>query len=269
MVEPESFLRFLYAPIQPGVKFTDNFISYQEFLPHPDLQELIYCYWQLQTKVVLAQPFNYRVVTDGCIDIFFEVDSPAKTFIMGFCKSYTSFELPQTFNYFGIRFLPTKFPLFFGVNASTLTDNYKSLHIAAPNIAKFIAENVKPKNELNSQFDQYFCSLLGNFKPKDDQRLGKAIAKILKSNGNLQVDKDLDVGISIRQLRRLFEFYIGTTPKTFSKVVRFQHVLRINEDLNKNRLTDLFLSTGYFDQAHFIKEFKKMYGLTPNQALRK
>lgn len=262
-----SSIRSLYFPVQPDVKVTDHYLFYQEFLPDLPLQSTVYCYWQLQTQQKLAQPFTYRVVADGCIDIFFEVNHPAASFVMGFCKSFIAFELGDNFNYFGIRFLPTKFPLLFGIDAITLTNQSVALDTVLPIIAKDIATKIRAgaaAPEICQVLNDLLTPFLGH--APLDSRLAKALTIILQEKGNLQVERDLAIGLSSRQLRRLFEYYIGTSPKAFCKVVRFQYFLGISSNLNISRNPSLFLASGYFDQAHFIKEFKKLYGLTPNQA---
>jgi transcriptional regulator GlxA family with amidase domain len=80
------------------------------------------------------------------------------------------------------------------------------------------------------------------------------------------VEKELDTGLSARQLRRLFDFYIGDTAKTFAKVVRFQNILNAKPSTQSLRQNKLFFDAGYYDQAHFIKEFKNFYGVTPSKA---
>ena len=96
----------------------------------------------------------------------------------------------------------------------------------------------------------------------NDTRLYDAIAIILKNYGVLNIEKDLNTGISPRQLRRLFKYYIGDSAKTFAKVVRFQNILRAKPSKQSLQQNKLFYE-GYYDQAHFIKEFKNFYGVTP------
>ena len=72
---------------------------------------------------------------------------------------------------------------------------------------------------------------------------------------------ELDTGISTRQLRRLFDYYIGDSPKTFSNIVRFQHILSAKAYHNHS-----FLDT-YYAPAHFTKSFKTFYGDTPSKVL--
>ena len=84
----------------------------------------------------------------------------------------------------------------------------------------------------------------------------------MKNYGVLNIEKDLNTGISPRQLRRLFKYYIGDSAKTFAKVVRFQNILRAKPSKQSLQQNKLFYE-GYYDQAHFIKEFKNFYGVTP------
>jgi AraC-like DNA-binding protein len=89
---------------------------------------------------------------------------------------------------------------------------------------------------------------------------------IVKSAGMAHLESNINTGISARQLRRLFEYYVGDTPKTFSKIIRFQQILRAKPSVQSLRQNKLFFDAGYYDQAHFIKEFKTLYGITPAKA---
>ena len=120
--------------------------------------------------------------------------------------------------------------------------------------------------QIQKTFDSYFINLIENTTFDNDSRLYNAIEKILQEFGVLNIEQDLNTGISQRQLRRLFEFYIGDTAKTFAKVVRFQNILRAKPSSQSLRQNKLFFDVGYYDQAHFIKEFKNFYGVTPSKA---
>ncbi len=262
-------IRQLYKPIQPTIKQSAGNVTYFEFLPDIKLQAYIYCYWELKTTEILKEPFNYKVVADGCIDIFFELNNPKENFVMGFCKKYTEFPLHNSFHYIGVRFLPTMFPQIFNIDASTLSNRFEDLNIVIPKTAIFISENFKPQQtsqQVKSLFDIYFLDLIAKVKFNDDNRLYESINIILQNYGVLNIAKDLNTGISQRQLRRLFEFYIGDTAKAFAKVVRFQNILRAKPSSQSLRQNKLFFDVGYYDQAHFIKEFKNFYGVTPSKA---
>ncbi|WP_210420874.1 helix-turn-helix domain-containing protein [Chitinophaga sp. XS-30] len=242
------------------IRQAGNDVRYREILPAAALAPFIHCYWELETIRPLKTPFNYRVVADGCIDIFFELQQPQENFVMGFCNQYTEFRLEHSFHYIGIRFLPTMFPQLFPVNAAELSNRFEDLRAVVPSMAGFIADNIHPDHDLeqiSAMLNIHLGRLTEDRSFNADGRLYEAIRIILQHEGTLSTEKMLDTGISPRQLRRLFEYYIGDTPKTFSKVVRFQNSLRKGAGS---------FDAGYYDQSHFIKDFKTFYGATPRQA---
>lgn len=256
-------LRSLYLPVQPAVKQPAEGVEYHEFLPDTRLQDYIYCYWQLKTKYPLTEAFHYRVVADGCMDIFFELGNPQNSFVMGFSNSYTEFPLEQTFNYVGIRFLPSMFPQLYRINAAELSNQSVGLDMVVPVTAQFLSSAMQEgfsMPRIKAILDAHFSAIISSTAIDVDNRLYESIDLILQNSGAISIEKDLPQGISVRQLRRLFEFYIGDTPKEFSKVVRFQKILRDPGN---------YLNAGYYDQAHFIKEFKTLYGLTPGKVFKK
>lgn len=254
--------------MQPTVKSTLSNVSYVETPPHDDLQDLIYCYWQLQSLEPLTETFFYRIVADACMDIYFNLDQTKESYVIGFCKQYTEFPLERTFNYAGVRFFPSVFSQLFAFNASELTDQYADLDTIIPGLAEYISERIAPEaglNEISNAFNHYFLNHLYQHNSVSDPRILHAIEQITAHQGALSIEK-LDVGLSSRQLRRLFEFQIGASPKVFSKIVRFQQLLNANPSLESLRKNKIFFDVGYYDQAHFIREFKHFYGDTPHQA---
>jgi len=262
-------IRQLYSPIQPTVKQSADNVTYLEFLPDNKIQQFIYCYWELKTIKPLSEPFVYRVVADGCIDIFFELHKPQDNYVMGFCKKFTEFPLNNSFHYIGVRFLPTMFPQLFKINAADLSNRFENLKNVVPATSDFITDNFETHqsfNEIKKTLDKYFIDLIAKNALDNDSRLYNAIETILKNFGVVDIEQDLNTGISQRQLRRLFEFYIGDTAKSFAKVVRFQNILRAKPSSQSLRQNKLFFDIGYYDQSHFIKEFKNFYGVTPSKA---
>ncbi len=271
MTEALKNIRDYFTPIQPTIKDGDGQVGYVEAWPDNRLSPYIYCYWQLCTKRPLCKTFTYQVVADGCIDVLWEASDPSQPFVIGFSNAHTEFSLEKSFNYFGIRFLPTAFPLLFGTEASALTNNIEDLRNVLPIVAKELSECVENHRELNGlkvALDQFFLTTLDPTNDSLDSRLHAAIDLILKTNGTILLEKEIDVGISPRQLRRLFKFYIGDTPKSFSRIVRFQSILKAKPSVESLRRNKLFYDFGYYDQAHFTKEFKYLYGLPPITALK-
>lgn len=262
-------IRTLYRPVQPTVIQAGQSVSYREFSPDNILSNTIYCYWELKTNERLQDPFTYRVVADGCIDIFFRLDNPSENFVMGFCKKFTEFSLDNSFHYIGIRFLPTMFPALFKVDAKELSNRFERLEIVSNEISKYITDNFSNNDKfavIISKLDNYFIGLRKSVNTNLDSRFQNALNIILKNFGVVNLQSDLDIGLSQRQLRRYFEYYVGDTAKIFSQVVRFQNILNAKPSTQSLRQNKVFFDLGYYDQAHFIKEFKNFYGVTPTKA---
>lgn len=74
-------------------------------------------------------------------------------------------------------------------------------------------------------------------------------------------------GITSRYLNKLIYQHTGLTPISFHKIRRFQFSLKLVAR-NDQPLTSIAYESGYFDQSHFIKEFKSFTGLTPSAYLK-
>ena len=70
-----------------------------------------------------------------------------------------------------------------------------------------------------------------------------------------------------KKLERLFIKNIGVSIKKYSKIIRFYDIHMVLEEEGLENLTQKVLDKGYFDQAHFNRDFKKITGLTPSSKL--
>ena len=71
------------------------------------------------------------------------------------------------------------------------------------------------------------------------------------------------IGMSKRRFIQIFDERVGLTPKLYCRVRRFQDALRLIATGREVEWADLALDCGYFDQAHFIHDFKNFSGLNP------
>ncbi len=75
------------------------------------------------------------------------------------------------------------------------------------------------------------------------------------------------LGVGERRLQRTFASALGTSPKGFARLSRFLNACRVLRDGLEPTLTDAGLACGYYDQSHFIADFKAFSGLTPRAFL--
>ena len=266
-----KIIREYYKPIQPTVSANNDDISYKESKPNKEIENFIYCFWQLKTQKPLKSDYNYRVVSDGCIDIFFNHKKPTENYVMGFYRKFVQFPIGEDFDYIGIRFLPSAFTHLFGVDAKFLSNKSQELNKILPNFSEWINSKIKQVDlfeNITKILNEKIIGFSKNQSIKYDHRFLDSLNLIFKRNGFLDTEKDLNTGLSPRQLRRIFNFYIGTTAKSFSNVVRFQHILNAKPSKQSLKENKLYFDVGFYDQAHFIKNFKTYYGVTPSEAFR-
>lgn len=96
-----------------------------------------------------------------------------------------------------------------------------------------------------------------------------ALDAFIAAPGEQKIADIIDtIGISQRRFIELFKRKVGTTPKSFCRVMRFQQVVRsvaATDDRAQIDWLDIALGCGYFDQAHFVHDFKNFAGITPTE----
>ncbi|HKF20190.1 MAG TPA: helix-turn-helix domain-containing protein [Candidatus Angelobacter sp.] len=75
------------------------------------------------------------------------------------------------------------------------------------------------------------------------------------------------IGLSSRRFIQVFSEEVGLSPKLFCRVQRFQQVLQIVRREREVDWAEIALGCGYFDQAHFIHDFKEFSGINPTAYL--
>lgn len=89
------------------------------------------------------------------------------------------------------------------------------------------------------------------------------------SHGRMVSDVTGQIGLSQRRFIQLFSEEVGLTPKLFCRVRRFQEVLHLIERGQRVEWAEVALACGYFDQAHFIHDFRAFSGLKPTVYLER
>jgi AraC-like DNA-binding protein len=95
--------------------------------------------------------------------------------------------------------------------------------------------------------------------PLLDPRLAEA-ARLLRRHGSVRLAAE-SVGLSERQLERLFQDRFGLAPKRYASILRMRRAIRAAS--NGLSLADAALEAGYVDQAHFNRDVRILAGATP------
>lgn len=129
-----------------------------------------------------------------------------------------------------------------------------------------VLEEIFEENELSKKADKLEHLLLTNLNYELPNKLKEALHLISKYNNDSFTVEILarKLEISTSSLFRLFKNYVGQNPKSYLKTIRFRNSL--NEILkNQRSLTSIAHLNHYYDQAHFINDFKSFSGYPPNQ----
>lgn len=113
--------------------------------------------------------------------------------------------------------------------------------------------------------EQFLLSQLKDI--ETDKLIVEAVKLIYQSNGTIRI-KELNEKLFTSQspFEKRFRKVVGTTAKKFASIVRFNTVL---DNLNESKsLTEICYENNFFDQAHFIKDFKQFTGDTPENFKR-
>lgn len=111
-------------------------------------------------------------------------------------------------------------------------------------------------------FDAFF---LAAWRDGEGRELcGRALDALVAGNGAATVAELAAAhGLSARSLERLFARHVGLSPKTVARVLRFQAALRALMSDPGTALADVAAACGYFDQAHFVRDFRRFTGGVP------
>ena len=124
---------------------------------------------------------------------------------------------------------------------------------------------------LNDAFQMFACIerfLMNQMCPPDDPTqacVSFAVEQLSQNPSQMRLEKNKKkIGYSQKHFIHLFKKQVGVTPKQFLKIMRFQQVIRTLSQQKHLAWHQLALDCGYFDQAHFIHDFKQFAGMTPS-----
>lgn len=167
----------------------------------------------------------------------------------------------------GVEFSPLGAYRFFKFRQSEMKNQIYSLADVLGNIAKKTeeiianAENVEEKIEVLQHF---LCDIFT--KNKSDLIFDYCVKKIKTSKGSISIKQlERETGYSCRWLNMKFDEKIGVSPKNLCSITRFQFYYQALAQNSKEIFMQKEFYNLYYDQAHFIKEFKRFTGLPPSK----
>jgi methylphosphotriester-DNA--protein-cysteine methyltransferase len=178
------------------------------------------------------------------------------------------FAVQEDFQIFGAYLYPFALPQLFGISAAALSNEM-------PDLIALWGKDGRVLVEKMLEADRHECraALLSQFLLErmarqriEKSRVHGAIQALIHREGRMMLDELAgQMGTGMRQMEREFREHAGFTAKKLSRILRFQSTLKHFPAKPVQSLTEIALDHGYYDQAHFIHDFKAFSGYVPSE----
>lgn len=248
-------------------------LNYATISPNARLNGLIRSYWILESD----SAYTHYGMADVCTEMIFHYTGrfDELTGNGGYTPSFLSgiqgpgsrtrqFRIGHGFGIFGVYFYPHALSTLFHIPAEAITNEMPDLIGLLGEEGRILEETM-----LSATDNQQRVAIMDNFLLKrlphavHEPPVIAAMQQIIREQGLVQVgDLGTKYFLSQRQFERKFKAVSGFTPKLFSRIVRFHAALDLYGK-NDWRMTDIAHFCGYYDQSHFIHDFRMFSGQHP------
>jgi hypothetical protein len=259
------------------------FMDYQTFPPHPDLQSIVKCHWTLEIPAQVGVQ-KQLIIPDGCIDMIFIIGDDVKRFtseddfiiqpramVLGQITAPFYVQPTGSVNSFAVRFYPYGFSNFVSGTMNELANKETPLAgLFGEQASKSLAEDIILAENTSKRIGIVETFLFEKLADKAiiDNIVKRTVDTLLSTKGKAAINTILKEDLSKRrQMERKFIEQIGISPKQLGKVIRLQSALKMLLNNQSESLTEIAYEGDYYDQAHFIKDFKEFTGTTPRAFL--
>lgn len=246
---------------------------YQQVEPSEELSHIIKSFWMIDSEddnTIHQQ----KIFPDGYPEMIFHYgdvyrvnisgnwETQSTELIAGQIRNHFFLENTGVSKMFAIKFQPWALKELFSLEMSSITDKVivvpDSIKVKT-SIIKNIAINNCEFSEKVTQIETWFLSQ----KELDFHSNHKAVQYIQEKNGLIKLNELTELcKITERTLERYFKSYIGLSPKFYSRIIRFSSIFELIQEKNID-WQDIVYRAGYYDQSHFIKNFKEFTGEDP------
>ena len=249
-------------------------MSFQRISPPEELRNIIECYWVVENND--PSPLEEKIIPDGFAELIFHYGDPylirlkdqwevqSKNLYAGQISRFFYLKNSGVSRVLGVKLKPAAVTQLYNISADRFTDKVVGLStISEIKNAPFLNEldNCKSADEKISILNQYFYTLSSayNYGPAD-----RAVELILSARGIISVSElCAALYISERQLERIFRQYIGLSPKYYCRIIQFNYIFQCIQNKDSTWM-DIVHNAGYYDQSHFIRNFKAFTGEEPS-----
>jgi AraC-like DNA-binding protein len=232
------------------------------YWPSPDLAPFVEHYWIVRWD--LREPHVAETVPHPSVHMVLETGGRAE--IVGVMRTKFTRVLEGRGRVVGTKFRPGAFRPFVKTPVSAFTDRHPALRDAFGARAAKLGERLLAPDD-DREGIAVIEDFLRGFRPVADDAMslaGRVAARVADERAITRVEQLVrEFATATRRLQRVFGEYVGVSPKW---VIQRYRLLDAAERVAAGTFVDwadLALDLGYADQAHFIRDFKRLVGRTP------
>jgi AraC-like DNA-binding protein len=247
---------------------TDPKFQLTRHAPSGDLAFFVKHYWIVSWDLTGQDPYMQHVVPNPCVNMVIE---KKKTGIFGPAKSKFSYFIQGKGLVFGVKFRPGGFYPFIKQPVSGLTEHPVKLTDVFQEEDEAFENAVLRQEDAPAMVELAETLIRRSLPQKDDTitLINEIIARINEDREITKVDEICEsFSINKRQLQRVFDQYVGVSPKWVIRLYRIQNAAEAIDLGHTRDWPTLSAGLGYYDQSHFIKDFKTIIGQTPEEYVR-
>lgn len=161
---------------------------------------------------------------------------------------------------------------FFPVPMDEISDCVVDADLLWGNWFASLRERILEEKDITGRFTLIEDFLLKQFQSKliQNQCVEYAIGQIIQHPDQVSFTKlSQDIGYSQKHFIKMFKNQVGITPKAYLKILRFQKAISEIEQQRQVDWAAISQDCGFYDQAHFINDFRLFSGFTPEEYLRR
>ncbi|MCB0496513.1 MAG: AraC family transcriptional regulator [Cyclobacteriaceae bacterium] len=241
----------------------ENHFQLSRFEPTTSLAGFVEHYWIVRWDLSGKNPYEQEVLAHPSVHLVFE---KSKTRIWGVVTGKFTRVIKDKGCVLGIKFKPGGFYPFYKNDISSFSDSMLPFHLAFnDDLTKLEGKILQPtdEKEMIELAEQFLLRNLPEPDPNVD-KVNEIMEFVKKDSEILKVDDLVErFKYSKRTLQRLFKHYVGVSPKWVIMRYRLHDVAERIAAKPVTNWAALALEAGYFDQAHFIRDFKSIVGKTP------
>ncbi|REL24030.1 AraC family transcriptional regulator [Rhodohalobacter sp. SW132] len=254
-------------------------MNYYTLSPSDKLKGFVRFFWVFEIDNI-TKPYIYRSMADPCCELIFhykgQYDELTKSgertssFFSGIhsqTQHYRRFITEESFGIFGMYLYPFASQQLLGLPGNELTDQMPDLSSALGRPGAELEEQMILAGSNSERYNILTAFLENHFhqNPVDEHPVCSAIRHIIHSPKTYSVRELAEYyHLSERQFERKFKEHTGFTPVKYLRLVRFGKACDHYTEFDNKSLTEIALECGYYDQSHFIKDFKQFSGYHPS-----